>query len=605
MLKAILEKLGPYSNKAFLVIAFSIFIASFVYYPKWNKSYSEATLSWDVSGYYIYLPAIFIYKDLKKLSFHNAILDEYGPTPDFQQAYGIENGNRVCKYTSGMAIQYLPFFGMAHIYAKLSSHKADGYSRPYQFMIHTGSYIYGMIGLYFLFLILSHYFRDKIVAATCLCIALASNYLEYVGITNAMAHNYLLMWYAILIHQTIRFKQNPTNLKAILLGVICGVMALTRPTEIISILIPLFWGFSFSERKQHLSFLWDNKSKIIYAAISCFLVGSIQLLYWKYVSGSFLQYSYEDQGFSWLAPHIYEGLFHFKAGWLIYSPIMICSLIGLFYLRNKKEYGFVSVVYSLLFIYIAFAWDIWWYGGSLGQRTMVQVIPVLAFPFAAFLSHIFSKSNGIRNMIIFAGLCVFGNLWVTHHAHKGKYFYPERMTQSFYLHAFGKNKINAQANKLLHTRRINEDFRTEVNTILSDEMDSDKLNTCQSNYTDGKSAFCLDEQEQFTPRFIHKFEHTDFDWIRVNANCKLLNKEHEKWKHTQLYVEFKSGPEEKVIRKRMISLNQYMQENQFNDVFIDVKKPNKNFDRLDVFLWHAGSNKKFILNKIWIETYNS
>ena len=32
----------------------------------------------------------------------------------------------------------------------------------------------------------------------------------------------------------------------------------------------------------------------------------------------------------------------------------------------------------LLFIYIAFAWDIWWYGGSLGQRSMVQAYAVLS-----------------------------------------------------------------------------------------------------------------------------------------------------------------------------------------------------------------------------------
>ena len=30
------------------------------YYPKWQKPDTEATIGWDVSGYYAYLPAAFI-----------------------------------------------------------------------------------------------------------------------------------------------------------------------------------------------------------------------------------------------------------------------------------------------------------------------------------------------------------------------------------------------------------------------------------------------------------------------------------------------------------------------------------------------------------------
>lgn len=598
-----LKNLGPYSKKAFGVITLVIFLSSFFYYPKWNKTKSESTISWDVSGYYIYLPAIFIYDDLKQLTFYENILKEYEPTPDFQQAYPIDNGNRVCKYTSGMAIQYFPFFIAAHIYSKISPYKSDGYSTPYQFAIQTGSFIYGIIGLLCLFLILRMYFNDKVTAATCLCICLASNYLEYVGITSAMAHNYLFMWYALLILVTIKFRQRPDYFKTIMIGLICGLMALTRPTEIIVVLIPLFWGFSFNNWKEHLEFLNTHLKKIITAASICLMIGSLQLVYWKYVSGSFIQYSYEDQGFSWLRPHLFEGFFSFEAGWLIYSPIMICSVIGMYFIRSKKDYGLISIAYASLFIYIAFAWDIWWYGGSLGQRTMVQILPILAFPFAAFLERIFKYRLGITSMMTFTSLCLFGNLWLTHQAHRGSYFHPVIMSQSFFLHAYGKNQLDPQTSKLLDTRRINGEFRKDLKTIHFDDMIYQNSNEC-SEHVDNASCFCLTKEKIFSPKVKYVFQNKDFDWIRVNSRVKAIDKETNEWRNTHLIVEFKNGPDQ-IVRKRAIKLNSFLNGLNFSEVFLDVRKPRKVFDHIETYLWHAGSETRFAVDKIWIESYKS
>jgi len=91
---------------SYLLIAFF----SLIYYPKYKAPQAEATLGWDVSGYYMYLPAAFIYQDLKKVEFRDEIMKAYEPTPDFQQAYPYKNGNWVMKYSMGQAVMYLPFF---------------------------------------------------------------------------------------------------------------------------------------------------------------------------------------------------------------------------------------------------------------------------------------------------------------------------------------------------------------------------------------------------------------------------------------------------------------------------------------------------------------
>lgn len=71
------------------VFIFSVFFISaigFWYCPKWNFKDAEATIGWDVSGYNLYLPAIFIYLDVKELKFFLEIMKKYRPTPDIQQA---------------------------------------------------------------------------------------------------------------------------------------------------------------------------------------------------------------------------------------------------------------------------------------------------------------------------------------------------------------------------------------------------------------------------------------------------------------------------------------------------------------------------------------
>jgi len=373
------------------IILGCLLYSSFFFYPKWKKSGSEATIGWDVSGYYLYLPAIFIYKDLKKLEFQFDILKTYQPTPELQQSFQHENDNYIMKYSCGQAIQMFPFFAIAHAYA-LSNHKwnADGYSRPYQFMISFGAMFTAFIGLIFIRKYLLSFFSDKIVGTSLLLLCLGSNYLEYAGITGAMTHNGLFTLYVLLLYASHQFYKSPGFRWSLTIGAIIGLMGLTRPTELIAALIPITYGLGFFQSGSlpgRYQLLKENFKYIIAAIITCGLIGSLQLIYWKYVSGDWIVYSYQEQGFSWLKPHLWDGLFSYRSGWLTYSPIMIFSILGFFFLKKigTTRFGF-AVLYSLLFIYVAFAWDIWWYGGSLGQRTMVQVYPLLSIPFT-FLLH--------------------------------------------------------------------------------------------------------------------------------------------------------------------------------------------------------------------------
>ena len=110
-----------YSSIALLICYAIMAYTAFIYHPRWKEQHTEATISWDASGYYMYLPALFIYEDIKECKFKDSILEKYYPTPNFQQAAVHEkSGNYVMKYSSGQALVSLPFFAVGHIWASLN-----------------------------------------------------------------------------------------------------------------------------------------------------------------------------------------------------------------------------------------------------------------------------------------------------------------------------------------------------------------------------------------------------------------------------------------------------------------------------------------------------
>lgn len=596
-----------FGRRVTLLICYAIIIAAHCYYPKWTLSGTENTISWDVSGYYMYLPAIFIYQDVKDLAFAKPLIKKYRPTPNFQQAYLHDSGNHVLKYSCGQAIQYLPGFLVAHAIALMHpSYEADGFSQPYQVGIAVNSLLICFIGLFFLNRILAHYFKPNVVFLAMVSIVLGSNYLSYSAISGAMTHNYLFTIYAVLIFATIRFYQKPTWRLSLLIGLLVGLAALTRPTEIITALIPILWGInplSWNNVKGRFSFLSKHFTKVILAFFACLLIGSLQFIYWKYATGDWIVYSYQKQGFSWLEPHLWEGMFSFKSGWITYSPIMIIPIIGfLFLVISKPKIGVATLIYSLLFTYIAFSWDIWWYGGSLGQRAMVQLYPILAFSFAGFYAFI------IRSKILtyLIGLLLIGffylNICFVHQSHHAQMLYVGQMTKAYYWKIFGKFNKNYQDVKLLDSDEYFEGQRANVQTLLFKDFEKDTLKgNCQLFPIEGNQSLCLSKEVQFSPKFVCKNFPKGNKWIRASAKFKCAKKQSDKWLMTQLYIRF--FRKDKKIKDNMLRIQRILDDYEMREIYLDASYPKEEFDRVEVSFWNSESQREILIDDLRIESF--
>ncbi|MEO0044214.1 MAG: hypothetical protein RL329_3662 [Bacteroidota bacterium] len=593
------------SKSAWYFSILFLFFASFYGYPKWSKPNTEATLSWDVSGYYYYLPAFFIYKDPKQLRFKEDIQQKYNPSSSLYQAFKEEkSGNYVMKYSAGQAVLYAPAFFLAHFVAKMFGFSADGFSLPYQFAIQLWSVLIAFLGLYYLRkTLLKLKFADTIVAMILILYVLGTNYLNYAAIDCAMSHNYLFTLYSLLLWETIHFYENAPSIgRGLRIGVIIGLAMLTRPTEIIAAIIPLLWNvFDYNSLKNRLLFIIENFKIIIITTLIGGIIGSIQLFYWKYITGSWLVYSYGNQTFSWLKPHLLDGLVSAKKGWLVYTPMMIFPLIGFYFLyRNRKSWFLATALFLFCFIWIAFAWDIWWYGGSLGQRQMVQSYPILAIPLAAFLEATIHKKSFKILAIPIAILGIYLNVWWHYQAHGGGLFDSEGMTRQFLWRVLGRYDVPIEAQKLLDNKY---DFNMPANATLiySNDFEKDTTqNIDKQNIINGKQSIFVDKDHQFMPDILIPFQSNGKDKIRATAIFRTMAKEWDVWKMAQFRMVFqKDGI---TLKDNSIRIQRVLNGGETKTIWLDAKIPTGT-NRIIVKLWNADGNQKIVMDDLKITVF--
>lgn len=384
-------------------------------------------LSYDILGYYLYLPASFKYHDLYLTNFEHLkeILTNYNTADGFYQAFKLENGNWVMKYPMGMAILYSPFYFIGDSIARFTSYPLDGFSLPYQLSVLYGCFIYTSISLYYLRKILLWFFNDIVTALVILIIVLGTNYLLHVSIhaQPAMVHNLLFMLHTITIYYSIKWYQQQKWKYSIIVALSVGLTAIARPPEFLIIMFVFFYGvYNKTSFKERLKLLWTEKNQLLFVVLIVVTIICFQLIYWKLITGAFVFDSYSgnlDEGFNFLSPYVLEFLFSFRKGWLLYTPIMIFSIIGFVFLYKNNKYLFLGVfIYFILNFYVMTSWSCWWYGTSFSSRAIIPAYTLLVLPLASFVFYIINKKIRFLFYSLFVGLIGL-NIFQSWQASKG------------------------------------------------------------------------------------------------------------------------------------------------------------------------------------------
>lgn len=401
---------------------------------KWEDP--NGVITGDVRGYYAYLPALFIHNDLK-LEKPEVYNQDKSTQIWFSEA---EDGTRFIKFTSGMSILYSPFFAAGHLYALNSQYEANGFTTPYKVALTISGLFYLLISLIFLTKFLRLYFSAGVTSITLLILFIGTNLFHYLTGSITYSHGYSFALISMFMYAALKWISSPSFKWAIIIGVSSGLMVLIRPIDLIFILfIPLAHVVTTNDLKERFQLFWKKKAHVFLMLVFAFLMILPQLLYFNYISGHFLFYSYDDESFFFLQPRVVDAVFNYRNGWLIYSPLMIFSVIGILIHKYHKPFSIYVVGVFALYVYVIVSWWCWWYVGF-GNRAFINVYPLLAIPLAGFITWLSSTPRFIK--FVFALIVLLGillNIKQNKQFDKGAIHW-DSMTEAAFWDTFGRDK---------------------------------------------------------------------------------------------------------------------------------------------------------------------
>ncbi|HHO41780.1 MAG TPA: hypothetical protein ENN12_00260 [Epsilonproteobacteria bacterium] len=358
----------------------------------------------DGYGYYSYLTTIFIDVDL---SFKTAISSM--PHGHTMQSIGLSwyeiTGNILNKYTMGVAIMQLPFFMIAHLYSLVFGASADGYSAPYQIAMYISAVFYAFVGVLYMYKTLLLFTKEKIALISLVGIVFGTSLFHYTTFDATFSHVYSYFLVSLFVYKILSYSSNYyKNLDFFILGFIFGMIVITRvPNAILGLLFfyILMSHYHDSSLEKCNDFI-KLTSKLMFSSFGALVAILPLLLYWHYATGSFLINSYINEGFNFLAPELTNYLFSIRKGLFFWSPLLLVSLFGFLFLVSLQKYSLFVLTLSVfvLHVYINASWWSWYFGGSFGNRVVVDILPVLAIPLAVCLDTMYKKIE-IKYLIAF------------------------------------------------------------------------------------------------------------------------------------------------------------------------------------------------------------
>ncbi len=360
--------------------------------------YSTATIDGgDDTGYYAFLRSTFIDGDLDFFNEQGyAHAEKINPT-----GYVFNN------WQMGQAILFLPFFLIGHALAILYQSlgypvTTDGYSAPYYISTAVASATYLFAGLIFVYRTLRIFVRKRVSMLTSLSIWFASPLIYFSFIRQRMAHTIEFFLSAVLIYLWIRFRQSRTPIHYAVIGVVLGLLCMTRVINIsffALFVVDLLWEFRKDWKAEPTQAL--KRFSILAGALGglFFLTMLPQIFSWYQLNGvpfptRHMKYAGEGLTTITLGPlfeKAYSLFFDVRWGLLFSMPLAILGMIGLFIkggLPKDLRPGLLAYLAGIFGIIILYPED----SASYGHRHLISALPVFALGLGCFFQRFAGSS---------------------------------------------------------------------------------------------------------------------------------------------------------------------------------------------------------------------
>jgi hypothetical protein len=375
----------------------------------------------DGIGYYAFARAPLIEHSLNferdyrsgNASFRDARFDENGQPRSFLLT---STGHLDNHFTVGPAILWAPFLLAAHAGVLLArafgSHvAADGFSAPYRFAMAFGTALYGFLGLLLAARVAREYVDERWAFLATIAIWWSSSLPVYMYFNPSWSHAHsafavaLFLWYW---HETRDLR---TLRQWRILAVIAGLMLNVYYANV-TILVVLIveairqyltalrhapGGATAPQARRDSSFGSPSMAQLLVNHLLFCLIVVLCLLP-TFISrhviyGSALESGYVPLGYwAWRSPYFLSVLFSSDHGLLVWTPVVILAVAGLFFFWRREPRVGAPVLAAVLAFYLLIACYPDWDGiSSYGNRFFIS----LTAPFILGLSVLFDRAAAL------------------------------------------------------------------------------------------------------------------------------------------------------------------------------------------------------------------
>lgn len=549
----------------------------------------------DGKGYYAYLPAIIIHH-----SFDFAFVEDYEHT--YHQSgdnffdFRIDvDGKTVNKYFPGVAILWLPFFVLAHLFCLLTSFAPDGYSLPYQISIGLAAIFYLWLGLKFLRMILQRFqITEEIIFITVWALFFGTNLYYYTIEEPSFTHVYSFALINIFILSLFKNLEKITSKWLFILTISLALIVIIRPINGLIILILPFVTGSMKELQKFISEIFRNYKKLVFPILAGLLIILIVPGLWKIQSGRWLLYTYGSEGFDFLKPHFFEVLFSFRNGWFVYTPLAFFSFFGIIPLFRRNRFGtFWLVIFLSLVIYLISCWSVWWYGEAFGFRPLIEFYFVPAILLAFLLEKIQKQKALFCGFMAILGLMIGFNLFKSWQFKNG-ILPAKHLTSDTYFGNFFSTIPIARV-YLENDQVVEKSFFTDL------ESDPNWLNytsVSDENAFSGKLSSKLDSANIYSIGFRE-----NLDEVCTTTDCEIMVLamvfSANKTTKAQLIVDFLDAANQS-ISYQCLYLNDFLPQKKWTKIEFLVKSPEgyKSGTQIAVYFWNPAMDEVLFVDDV-------
>jgi hypothetical protein len=251
----------------------------------------------------------------------------------------------------------------------------------------------------------------------------------YAFATNTWATSSQALWQhgmvelilSILIFLTIINEKKRSDRNIIFMGVLSGLFIFNRPSDSLLMLPVLVYAFHLGKR-QFFYFM-------VSGALSGFPFLAYNLILFHNVFGGYGdQLSEFTLGSSFLV-NMSGLLFSPSRGLLIYSPILLLSLLGYLQIRDidarsLRSFFYIAGISILLEIIVYSSFRVWWAGDCYGPRFLVCLLPFLATYIGLYLEGWLHLDRIHGKDILYLCLIAVILIWSIFVQVVGVFFYP-------------------------------------------------------------------------------------------------------------------------------------------------------------------------------------